>query len=486
MTQETHHGDVAGATPPASGTTATLARFITQSRVSLPSDVLTTVKLHILDTLGCQVAFARLPWSRAAWRYAAEARTTGPATISYYGAPASVEMAAFANASFAHGFEMDDTEMRSASHPGVVVVPAALAAAQLHGSSGAELVSAVATGYEVMVRVGLSAVGMMRRGFHTTAVAGPFGAAAAAASLWSLDDVHTAHALGVAASHASGITEYSVSGGSVKRIHAGVAARSGIESVRLASAGITAPQGALEGRRGLLRAVSDDPGLLTSGLGEHFELLTTGLKPHCCCAAQHTVIDAVAQLQNRHPHLTPAAIRRIRVLQNDREVDVVGLIVEPADITSAQFSAAFGIALRLVRNANGFSDYLNARLDDEELLTIARRVTYERAPAASPLPGDGPCQVSIELEDGSVLSAGVRSARGTIASPMSESDVIAKFHSLADEPLGEERAGQVVETVMNLERLPDSNQLAQHLAARSDDAQSSPDPSPSSAFFNLS
>ncbi|MFV2215314.1 MmgE/PrpD family protein [Actinomadura sp. LOL_016] len=462
-------------TPSASGATAALARFVTQRRGSLPSDVLTTVKLHILDTLGCQVAFARLPWSRAAWRYAAEARTPGPATISYYGAPASVEMAAFVNASFTHGFEMDDTEMRSASHPGAVVVPAALAAAQRHGSSGAELVAAVAVGYEVMVRVALSAVGMMRRGFHTTAVAGPFGAAAAAAALWSLDDVRTAHALGIAASHASGITEHSVSGGSVKRVHAGIAARSGIESVRLARAGVTAPEGALDGRRGLLRAVADDPGMPASGLGEHFELLTTGLKPYCCCAAQHTVIDAVAQLQNEHPRLTPAAVRRVRVLQNDREADAVGLIVEPADVTSAQFSAAFGIALRLVRNANGFDDYMNARLDDEELLAVARRVTYERAPAASPLPGDGPCRVSIELEDGSVLGTEVLGARGTSASPMSESDVIAKFRSLADEPLGEERAGRVVEIVMNLERLPDSNRLVRHLVARSEDAASSPD-----------
>ncbi|MFD0851400.1 MmgE/PrpD family protein, partial [Actinomadura adrarensis] len=137
VTQETRHGDGTGEIPPASGTTAALARFVTQRARSLPSDVLTAVKLHMLDTLGCQVAFARLPWSRAAWRYAVEARTTGAATISYYGTPTSVEMAAFANAGFAHGFEMDDTEMRSASHPGVVVVPAALAAAQRHGSTGA-------------------------------------------------------------------------------------------------------------------------------------------------------------------------------------------------------------------------------------------------------------------------------------------------------------------------------------------------------------
>ncbi|MCX6499447.1 MAG: MmgE/PrpD family protein [Arthrobacter sp.] len=233
-------------------TTWNLAAFLADPDLSLPEDVAAKVKLHILDTLGCQVAFASLPWSKDVQRYAVTGRSAGPANLAYYGTPVPVEIAAFANASFGHGFEMDDTEMRTASHPGVVVVPAALATGQARASSGAGFLKAVATGYEVMIRVGLGSVGMMRRGFHTTAVAGVFGSAAASASVMRFSPDRAAHGLGIAASKAAGITEYSASGGSVKRLHAGFAAQSGVESMMLAGFGVTAPTAALEGPRGLL------------------------------------------------------------------------------------------------------------------------------------------------------------------------------------------------------------------------------------------
>ena len=449
-------------------TTRELATFIAKPELAMPEDVGAKVKLHILDTLGCQIAFAALPWSRQVRDYAVTGRSSGPANLVHYGTPVPAEIAAFANASFGHGFEMDDTEMRTASHPGVVVVPAALATGQARTSSGAHFLRAVSVGYEVMIRVGLGSVGMMRRGFHTTAVAGVFGAAAASAAIMQLSAEGTAHGLGIAASKASGITEYSASGGSVKRIHAGFAAQSGVESMALANAGVTAPTAALEGPRGLFAAVSDtaDPDSVTRGLGEHYEMLTTGLKPYCCCAGQHSVLDAVAELQSKTPGLTASSLRRIRVLQNPREVDVVGRIVEPKDITGAQFSAAFGIGLRLVKGGNGFGDYLGASLDDEQILEVARKVAYERTPADSPLPGDGPAQVTFELYDGTELSAHVSQALGSTARPMNEDEVILKFHSLADGPLGEEAAARVQDMVLNLEKVPDVNQLAGLLSAR--------------------
>jgi len=445
-----------------------LAGFISGASAQIDPTARQLAKLHILDTLGCQVGFASLPWSRVVFDYATEQASAGPATISYYGAQATDVMAAFANASFAHGFEMDDTHMGTASHPGVVVVPAALAVGQGVHASGADFLTAVTVGYEVMVRVGLASVGMIQRGFHTTSVTGPFGSAAAAAVLWSMDADRIAHGLGVAASKASGITEYSASGGSVKRVHAGLAAQSGIESMRMARAGVTAPTLALEGKRGLLRAVSDvvDADAMTRGLGEVYEMCTTGLKPYCCCAGQHTVIDAMTALQRAHPDLGAETIRRIRVRQNPREADVVGRVKEPTDITGSQFSAAFGIALRLVKGGNGFTDYLGARLDDEELLAIARLVDYESTAGQTPLVGDGPCEVRVEMQDGRVLEADVAYAAGTSRKPMSEAEVVAKFHDVADGPLGQEGAARVVETVMGLEGLADVNTLARMLVAR--------------------
>lgn len=454
-------------TPAGPTATAALARFV-GARGPLPDEVRALLKLHILDTLGCQVAFADLPWSRQVWSYALAGDPVGPATISHFGSRVPVALAALTNATFAHGFEMDDTEMRTASHPGTVVVPSALAAGEAAGSSGADLLTAVAAGYETMVRVGLAAVGMMRRGFHTTAVTGPFGAAAAVASLWGADEDRIRHSLGIAASRASGITEYSVSGGSVKRLHAGIAAQAGVESVQMAMSGVTAPTAALEGRRGLLRAVCDavDADAVTADLGSRYELLTTGLKPYCCCAGQHSVIDAVTELQRRH-RLTAESVRHIVVTQNRREADVVGTGAEPADLTAAQFSAAFGIALRLVRGGNGFTDYIGCRLDDERLLSVARKVEYRRAPDDAPLVGDGPCTVAVELHTGEVVSTAVAHAAGTPANPLDDAAVIAKFHDLADGYLGAPRADELVERVMDLENVDDVGALARLLVAPS-------------------
>lgn len=451
---------------PSATTTEVLARFVADRSRPQPSEVVALLKRHILDTLGCQVAFADLPWSRAAWRYAAQSSTGGPATISHFGTWAPASLAAFTNAAFAHGFEMDDTEMRTASHPGAVVVPAALAAGQTAHSSGAELLASVAVGYETMVRIGLASVAMMRRGFHTTAVTGPFGAAAAVASLWADQDAQIAHALGIAASRASGVTEYSATGGSVKRIHAGIAAQAGVEAVSLAMAGVTAPSAALEGRRGLLRAVADvtDTDVVTADLGDRYELLTTGLKPYCCCAAQHSVLDAIADLQ-RHHRLTPESIRRIQVVQNLREADVVGTGPEPTDVTSAQFNAAFGIALRLVRGGNGFTDYLGCRTDDEHLLAVARKVEYRPAPEDAPLPGNGPCEVTVELHTGEVVATTVSHPSGTAANPLADDAVIEKFHDLADGYLGRSRALELADMVAHLESVDDVDALARLLVS---------------------
>lgn len=450
--------------------TKSLANFVRDTSIQVPAEVSLKIKQHILDTLGCQIAFASLPWSRAVLEYVKANSHTGSATITDYGPRVPAELAAFANASFAHGFEMDDTEMRTASHPGVVVVPAALASGQTCKASGKDFLWAVTAGYEVMVRVGLGSVGMMRRGFHTTAVAGPFGAAAAAAAITGLDPERTAHGLGIAASRAAGITEYSTSGGSVKRVHAGFAAQAGLEVIALARAGITAPTAALEGRRGLLAAVSDDsdPNIVTSDLGGRFELMTTGIKPYCCCAGQHTVLDAVAQIQSQRPPFAPNSVKRIRVLQNAREVDVVGRIVEPRDITGAQFSAAFGIALRLIAGGNGFQDYHSATLRDERLLALARTVVYERTDLELPMAGEAPAEVSIEFVDGTVATARVDYARGTVQRPLTEPEIIAKFHDLADGPLGKSRADRVEDMVLNLEKVRDVNELAAQLEARPD------------------
>lgn len=445
--------------------TLSLATWISAVPDRFSGEVESKLKVHLLDTLGCQLAFASLPWSRAT---SAHARTTGtgPSSLVLSGHRTGPAAAAFANACAGHGFEMDDTEMRTASHPGVVIVPAVLATAQAAGASGSEALRAMGIGYEVMVRVGLAGIGMMARGFHTTGVAGAVGAAAAAAAVLGMDADGIRHALGIAASRAAGVTEYAVSGGSVKRLHAGFAAQAGVEAAQLASWGITAPAAALEGSRGLLRAVDDAPGagLLTEGLGERYEFLTTGLKPYCCCAGQHAVLDAVARLQERVPGIDADSVARIEVRQNAREASVVGRIRRPRDVVSAQFSAAFGVAMRLTGRGNGFRDYARAPLEDAGVARVVDLVDY--GVAEEPLEGHGPAVVTIELRDGSRHREAVAYPRGSAHRPLGEEEALEKFHALADDPLGPRRAASLVEAVMGLEAVAGLEALAELLVAR--------------------
>ncbi|GHG49917.1 hypothetical protein GCM10012320_18030 [Sinomonas cellulolyticus] len=434
-----------------------------------PAAVLARMRLHVLDTFGCQLAFATLPWSRDIWAYVRARDTAGPSTVAFYGAKVAPELAAFANAAFTHGFEMDDTDMASTSHPGTVVVSSALALGQQLSASGREFLTAVAAGYEIMIRVALGGVGMTDRGYHSTSVTGPFGAAAAAAVLEGLDVDVTTHALAICASRAGGVSEFAVSGGTEKRLHGAYGAQMGLESVGLARAGVTAPVRAIEGERGLLRAVTDTPApdLITAGLGQDFLGASTGIKLHCCCGGQHSVLDAVSDLVSAND-IRPEQIARIAVRQNPREFDAVGLIRRPQDVISSQFSVAFGIGLRLVAGANGFRDYIEARLDDPRILEVADKVVCERLAPEARLDGDGPCEVDIALVNGDVHAAYVSHPRGSSRFPVDEDHVVQKFRALAGDVLGEARADRIIEMVANLDALPDVGLLAEQLVPRDD------------------
>jgi 2-methylcitrate dehydratase PrpD len=188
------------------------------------------------------------------------------------------------------------------------------------------------------------------------------------------------------------------------------------------------------------------------------------LKPYCCCAGQHTVLDAVARLQDRVPAITAESVARIEVRQNAREVSVVGRIRAPGDVVSAQFSAAFGIAMRLTGRGNGFHDYMTAPLGDVRVRRVIECVDY--AVTEEPLAGDGPAAVIIELRDGSRHREVVEYARGSVQDPMALDEVLAKFHDLADDVLGTGLAARVVETVMHLEDVDDLASLTRLLVAR--------------------
>src|SRR5687768_3525491 len=134
--------------------TKTLAAWIANLKYEdIPDDVLQRMRLFLLDNLGCQVAGATLPWSKAFYDAITGTRSGTHSTVAYYGDKLSPDDAAFLNSAFNHANEMDDTHIKSPTHPGGIAVPAALAMAEYAHGNGRQLLVALTAAYELQIRI---------------------------------------------------------------------------------------------------------------------------------------------------------------------------------------------------------------------------------------------------------------------------------------------------------------------------------------------
>ena len=274
-----------------------VARFVVDFDFGrIDQESMLAVKAILKDQLALQVSAADLPWSRQARSFLDKPRPGNSTVVTEAGTMDAAD-AAYINATYGHGFEYDD--VASNGHPGCCVVPTAIAVGEELGATLGQAVEAMVAGYEVYVRIGrLAAPDLVNAGWHAHSVLANFGAAATAAKLHRLSADEVLHAMAIALSHASGTTEYTKSGGSIKRVHAGIAVRNGIEAVRLARAGITGPKKYLTGQKGFFRNFIRRP-VKAAEAAEAFSAIAPlripgmWLKPYCCCGAHHTYIDAM-------------------------------------------------------------------------------------------------------------------------------------------------------------------------------------------------
>ncbi|MFA5919569.1 MAG: MmgE/PrpD family protein, partial [Candidatus Nanopelagicaceae bacterium] len=254
-------------------TTAThvqlIANFAETTGKGVNASITQDVTERIIDVIGNSLA------GRAESHNASEAdRVTerlvrswgGSQTSGIFGSLIKVPAAnaALVNGTLAHSLDFDDTHLPSILHPSASVIPATLAVAQEVGASPSALIAAAAAGIEVCNRLGMASyipeAGnslFFEKGFHATSICGTLGAAVSASLLYGLDSEKIAHAIGIAASMGAGIIEANRTGGTVKRIHCGWAAHSGIIAASMAREGITGPPTVLEGRFGFFNAYLD-------------------------------------------------------------------------------------------------------------------------------------------------------------------------------------------------------------------------------------
>ena len=441
-----------------------LARFVSELKYeSLPHEVIARAKDLILDQVGIMMGVSTLPWSRVIYEYVRDwGNGKQESTIAHYGYKTKAENAVFANSSFGHGFEIDDLYIPGSSHPGCIVVPSALAMGEKESVTGRDLILAVVAGYEVMGRINSAITpSCALRGFHApTSITGPFGAAAVAGKILGFDPDLMVNALSIAGSHSAGVSEYDQGGGSVKRMHAGMAAHGGLRSALIARKGLTGPATILEGKHGFCQAFADEYDLqeITDNLGKDFRVVMgSGIKAYCACGGMHSGIDALRKLAAEHD-IKAEDVAEITMGTNRRSISHVA--AKPTDITSAQFSAAFGLALTLIRGSNGFKDYTEETLHDRKILSLAEKVKLEIDPEVDrEFPATRAARVTVKLKGGATHQAKVDYCKGTPENPMTREEFEGKFRGLASVVADKGRMDEIIEVVDGLDQQKDLSLL---------------------------
>lgn len=426
---------------------AAVARFVVNFKYSdIDAATMDALKALIKDQFAIQIGASQLPWSRKTLDF--RKPKPGQATIVGETEKATAVEAAYMNATYGHGFEYDD--FFGNAHPGCAVVPAAFAMAEEMGATLDETITALVVGYETYVRIGKhGSPAVLNVGWQPHAIFANFGTAALAAKMMKLNEEQTFHALAIALSHASGPTEYASTGGSIKRVHAGIAVRNGIESAELAAAGITGPRRFLTGDRGLYKmfchkTVGDEakadfaPGAANFMPGLSF-------KAYCCCACTFSYIEAMEHVQGR-AHEIERIDTKVQTMVNS----IVGTrnanIYNPRNIEEVQYSLPAQMAFSALGLGNGFSTHfgvLEGRINLGEGSEVRNLLEKVKIEVSEELDAKFPyfvADVTVRYKDGTSQHIFEEQSKGSPKKPFTAEEHLVKLSDLSNAVIGKAQA----------------------------------------------
>lgn len=441
------------------GATARLAAFCSSLRPGdLDDDVRQEAVHALVDTVGCMLGGTEAPAGDPMQGYLDTVGVPGPATV--VGADdAPAHLAALANGTFAHALDADDGHRGASAHPGATVIPAALAVAEAEGATGGDLLTAIVAGYEAISTTAEAVQPSHReRGFHGTATAGCFGAAAGVANLLGLDSEATTHALGLAGTQAGGLFAFLADGSEAKRFHAGRAAMAGVLAGELAVHGLDGPSRIIEGTDGFARAFADDADLAGfESFGDPFELTRIYRKPYPCCRHIHGPIDATLTLR---ADVDFDDIERIRVetYRSAAHHDKTAI----STLLDAQMSIPYGVALAFVTGAAGLDGFLPPRTSGP-VADLAERVEVRRTDEMdAKYPNPRAATVIVETATDTYRET-VDYALGEPENPMSAVQLREKFDDMTGGHLDGHERDALFDAILAVDELDDVSALTARL-----------------------
>lgn len=444
----------------------TLSQYVSETRYNdIPSEIIEQSKKMLLDTLGAilRASSRRYSAGTIVTRLVSELGGKKEATVIGKGFKTSTVNAVLANGTMGYSCDIESHHPESIAHVAAVVVPTALAVTESRELWGKDLLASLVVGYDIETRVSnaLGPNALYRRGFHPSAVAGCFGAAAAAGNLLRLDTSKQVNAFGLAGCQASGLLAWCTDQTENSRpFQMGVAARNGVTSALLAEKGFGAPPEIFAGKNGMYGAFTDDPNpnKLTEGLGRKFTIMEAAFKLYSCCAFIHPGADALLSLMKTHK-LDHAEIKEIFLHFPKPGAQ----IIDNNELKS--HNAQYILATLAVNGELTIDDILHERRDDPEINRLSKNTHLIYDEELGPLfPARYTSITVLKTKDRQEFSKRVDYAKGTEQNPMTMEEIETKFRRLASGQLPKRKIERCVETVKNIDSIKDISLLTRLLA----------------------
>jgi 2-methylcitrate dehydratase PrpD len=462
----------AAATDP-DGPTGRLATWVADLELDhVPPDVVQRAKHLLLDGIGCALIGSQLPWSRVATGAVLNLENTGDVVVIGTGKSTSAPAAAVLNGTFIQGFELDDFHPIAPVHSCSLVIPALLstASAQPGKTTGADFLLGAIVGFEVGPRVGYTLHGtqMLDRGWHSGPVFGTHSAAMSSGKMRGLSPAQLEDALGLAGTQSGGLMAAQYEAMS-KRMHHGFAARNGFYAAGLAAADYTGIKRVFEREYGGFLSVfgeghDPDPSLLTDQLGERWETSIIMVKSYAVMGGLHGAVDAARQLRRS---VAPEDIAKIDITVGETVYKHGWWKPErPLTAIGGQMNIGYATAATLLDGNALPEQFTAARLDADDIWALidVTDVHLDESLNDAPLTDRFRTDLAVTTRDGGTHHVRVVAPHGAPWDPVTNEELVAKFHALADRVTSRDRASAIERAVVGLEDLDDLGELVDLLA----------------------
>jgi 2-methylcitrate dehydratase PrpD len=430
----------------------------------LPREVVESAKLRVLDYLASAMAGYKLnhAFNQTITKMFREMGGKQESGVLFSDLHLPAPNAAFLNAAYGHGADIDDGHRTAQGHPGIVVIPAALALGEAGKITGKDLIVSIVAGYDIFVRLATAVnPSHFNRGFHSTGTVGTIAAGGAAAKALKLGRNAVHNALSLAAIQAGGLHEVSESGQSSKPLSPAKAASGGVLAGRMAQLGIEGPRLPLEGGKGFLKAFTDkfDFEVLRQDLGHKFAITSCYVKLYPACRHCHGALDAAISL-NKVLAGSLEQIAKVKVHIYPAAIKITGGIFEPTSKDEAKFSLPYAVATGLLKGKFGLEHLEVGRSFDRKVRELVGKIEIVSDPTmenrAANIRG---AKVEVLLQDGTSKEVAVKLPKGDPEVPVSQDDIENKLKLCAEGLLPADRQQALVEAIWGLEKMSELTSL---------------------------